>query len=475
MTDHVLVFLGAELRIGCEVEDVRRTTLLGTLFHAPEIGSIEILEDALIGIDAAGRIASLVRVDDRSRSRALAETEASGCLIRLARGHFLLPGFVDLHIHAPQYPQLGTALHVPLEVWLQTHTFPLEARYADLAFAEQAYSALVGDLLALGTTTASFFATIHQEATRLLVDTCLAKGMRGLVGKVAMDDPASCPDYYRDVSAEAAIEGTAAFIDYVRGHDANHDGLVFPAITPRFIPSCTDALLEGLGELAEGCSCHVQTHCSESDWEHGAVLARYGRTDTESLDRFGLMTRRTVLAHANFISDRDMDVIAARGAGIAHCPLSNVYFSNAVFPLRQALEKRLHTGLGTDISGGPSASLLDSVRMTIAASRMLEDGVDAAVPAATRGRKGSKVDWRTAFHLATAGGAKALDLPIGAFEPGRHFDAVLVDTAAPQGTIRLFDGFDDHEAVLQKIIYTASRANIADVWVGGRRVAGSAL
>ena len=182
---------------------------------------------------------------------ALGEAEAEGPWSDCQRDHFLLPGFVDLHIHAPQYPQLGNALHVPLEVWLQTHTFPLEARYADLAFAERAYSALVGDLLALGTTTAVFFATIHQEATRLLVDICLARGMRALVGKVAMDDPASCPDYYRDASAGAAIEGTTAFIEYVRGHAANRDGLVLPAITPRFIPSCTDPLLEGLGALAQ--------------------------------------------------------------------------------------------------------------------------------------------------------------------------------------------------------------------------------
>jgi guanine deaminase len=454
------------------VNEVRRKTVLGTLFHAPEIGSIEVLEDTLIGIDGAGRITSVLKADDQLYSAVLGDAKAGGSLVRLPTGCFLLPGFVDLHIHAPQYPQLGSALHVPLEVWLQTHTFPLEARYADLAFAKRAYSALVGDLLALGTTTALFFATIHQEATRLLVDICLASGLRALVGKVAMDDPASCPDYYRDASADAAIEGTTALIEYVRGHTANGDGLVLPAITPRFIPSCTDPLLEGLGELAQRWDCHIQTHCSESDWEHGAVLARCGRSDTESLDGFGLMTRRTVLAHSNLVSDGDMDLIGARGAGIAHCPLSNAYFSNAVFPLRRAIEKGLHIGLGTDISGGPSASLLENCRMAIAASRMLEDGVDARAAPEERGRSESRIDWKTAFHLATAGGAKALDLPIGRFEPGCYFDAIAVDAEAAEGTIRLFD--DDLEAVLQKIIYTASRANIADVWVAGRRVAGTA-
>ena len=263
--------------------------------------------------------------------------------------------------------------------------------------------------------------------------------MRALVGKVAMDDPASCPDYYRDASVGAAIEGTMALIEYVRGHTENRDGLVLPAITPRFIPSCTDPLLEGLGALAQSSGCHVQTHCSESDWEHGAVLARYGRSDAESLDGFGLMTRRTVLAHSNFVSDGDMDLIGARGAGIAHCPLSNAYFSNAVFPLRRAIEKGLHVGLGTDISGGPSASLLENCRMAIAASRMLEDGVDARLPPEGRGQADSRIDWKTAFHLATAGGAKALDLPIGRFEPGNYFDAIAVDTEAPDGTVRLFD------------------------------------
>ena len=454
--------------------DVHDKTVLGTFFHAPAIGAIEILADTLVAVDGAGRIASVIEPDDSRFAATLAEAEATESLVRLPNGHFLIPGLVDLHIHAPQYPQLGTALDVPLEVWLQTHTFPLEARYADLAFAGRAYAALVGDLLALGTTTAMFFATIHQEATRLLADICLEQGMRAAIGKVAMDDPESCPDYYRDPSAGAAIEGTAAFIDYLRGHAANRDRRVLPAITPRFIPSCSDALLAGLGELARDSGCHVQTHCSESDWEHGAVLSRYGRSDAESIDRFGLMTRHTVLAHGNLVSDGDMDLIGARRAGIAHCPLSNAYFSNAVFPLRRALDKRLHVGLGTDIAGGPSASLLDACRMAVAASRLLADGVDAGVPPAARGRAGSAIDWRTAFHLATAGGGQALDLPVGTFRAGQHFDAIAIDPSHPQGTIRVFPELDDHETVLQKIIYGASRANIADVWVGGRRVAGAA-
>ena len=455
------------------MSDLRNVLISGTFFHAPVRGKVETLADALVGIDASGTIREVLVPADPGYAERKSEASRARTLVSLPAGCYVLPGFVDLHIHAPQYPQLGTALHVPLEVWLQELTFPLEARYADAAFAERVYDVLVGDLLALGTTTAVFFATIHQEATRRLVDACLAQGLRALVGKVAMDNAESCPDYYRDASADDALEGTEALIGYVRTHPQNGAGLVLPAITPRFIPSCTDPLLEGLGAMARDCACHVQTHCSESDWEHGVVFERYGRSDAASLDGFGLLGRRTVLAHSNFLSASDMGLVAGRGAGVAHCPLSNVYFAGAAFPLRQALAKGVRVGLGTDISGGPSASLFDSCRQAVSASRMLEDGVDASVPRDSRGRPESRVDWKTAFHLATAGGADVLDLPVGTIEPGRQFDAMLIDTAAPLGTIRTFDGVDDAESVLQKIIYSASRANIRDVWVAGRRVAGA--
>ncbi|UXN72519.1 amidohydrolase family protein [Devosia sp. A8/3-2] len=119
-----------------------------------------------------------------------------------------------------------------------------------------------------------------------------------MVGKVVMDDPAACPDFYRDASPEAAIAGTRAVINHIRTHPANTEARVLPVITPRFIPSCTDEVLTVLGQLAAECDCHVQTHCSESDWAHGHVLNRYGHTDAQALDNFGLLTRKSVLAHS---------------------------------------------------------------------------------------------------------------------------------------------------------------------------------
>ncbi len=239
-------------------------------FHSPAKGQIERVDDAFLLIED-GAIASVVTSQDH-RWQELQNEPATD----LRDQGFLLPGFVDLHIHAPQFPQLGQALDVPLEVWLQTHTFPLEARYKDLDYADGVYRTLVRTLLANGTTTAMYFATIHNPASLRLAEICLEMGQRALVGRVAMDLADECPDFYRDASAEESVALTEEFIAAVPGLAGNHTGLVKPVITPRFIPSCSDKALQGLGDMAHRTGAHVQTHCSESDWEHGHVLARCG-------------------------------------------------------------------------------------------------------------------------------------------------------------------------------------------------------
>lgn len=439
----------------------------GACLYAPQRDTLEVIDDAVIQIGDDGVIQQVLRPDSAGRDSLLASARERGALTVIPAPGFLIPGLVDLHIHAPQWPQLGKALHLPLEDWLQQATFPLESRYADVAFATSTYHSLVSTLLANGTTTAVYFATLHDESTRVLADTCIALGQRALVGRVAMDHPDECPDFYRDESADAAVRGTDDLIAYLAGAGK---GRVLPAITPRFIPSCTDELLTGLGELAAQHGCHVQTHCSESDWEHHHVLQRMGCSDTEALHSFGLVQRQSVLAHASLLGNSDMDLIKTQGAGVAHCPLSNIYFSSAVFPLRRALEKGLHIGLGTDISGGPSASMFETCRHTVHSARMLELGVDARMSADERGVPESRIDFIEAFYLATAGGAEVLDLLIGRFEPGYRFDAVHIDPDATDGGILRFDGLDSTEDLLQKTLYGATRSNIAAVWVDGRAV-----
>jgi guanine deaminase len=388
--------------------------------------------------------------------------------IVLPPDHVLIAGLSDLHIHAPQWPQAGQALDRPLEDWLGAYTFPLEARYADPAFARAVYADLVPSLLACGTTSALYFSTIHEEASLELARACLAHGQRGFVGLVAMDDPGLCPPDYRHASAREALDATRRFIAAVRALPGNDRGLVQPVITPRFIPACSDALLEGLGALARETGVRVQTHASESDWAHQHVIERLGCTDSEALDRFGLLRPHTVLAHANFIDRDDRDRIRARDAAVAHCPISNAYFANSVLPLREILDEGVRCGLGTDIAGGYTPSIFENARQAVTSSRLRESGVDAGKPPALRGGvAGARVDFLEAFYLATRGGAEALGVSAGALRPGMMFDAVTI--AGRRGHLRLQD--DDTAATLvQKIVCHAGRETIVRVWVGGRAI-----
>lgn len=294
-------------------------------YTAHSANDINYLENNLICINKSGYIVKIYSPDDEAYCKVQSFALDNGLLYELKPGQYLLPGFIDLHIHAPQWVNMGKALDRPLEQWLQEYTFPLESRYADLNFAKENYQHLVHTLLANGTTTAVYFATIHREASIELGRICLALGQRALIGKVSMDDREFCPEYYRDDSSKSAIEETRLFINQLRELSGNEENRILPVITPRFVPTCTPELLAGLGELARETNCHVQTHCSESDWEHNFVISRYGITDSHVLNDFGLMTRKTILAHGNFITDDDMDLIRNRHSGIAHCPLSNFY------------------------------------------------------------------------------------------------------------------------------------------------------
>ena len=439
----------------------------GTLMQTPAPDRLTVT-DAVVEVDAAGAVTA---VHDRST----ADGEAGGRAalkaaverIDLDDGTVLLPGLVDLHIHAPQWPQLGTGLDLPLERWLFDYTFPLEARYADAEFATAVWDDLVPSLLAMGTTTAVYFSSNHLEATTALAHACARHGQRALVGRVAMDHPTGTPEWYRDATAAAGVDASATSIQAVA---AVGSPLVEPIITPRFTPACTDALLEGLGELAEATGVRIQTHCAESDWHCEYARDRFGTTDTVALDRFGLVRSRSVLAHSDHLADDDMGMVVGHRAGVAHCPLSNSYFANAVFRVRRALAAGVGVGLGSDIAGGARPGLLGVCQDAVTVSRMLEDGVDPAMASAKRGVPESRIDTVTAFWLATAGGAAVLDLPVGLIEPGRRFDAIAVRTDRPGGSIRLWEGLDDDARIFEKVVRLATADDISRVWVDGTSV-----
>jgi guanine deaminase len=440
------------------------------VMQTPAADQLQIIDWVVIAVDGAGLITA-VETAESPAGAALARDGAD--VLTTPADTVLIPGLVDLHVHAPQWPQLGTGLDLPLERWLFEYTFPLEARYADLAFARPIWADLVQGLLRHGTTTASYFATVDVDATSALAQAAADAGQRAFVGRVAMDDPDGTPAWYRDPSADEGVRASARSIDAINAIDARR-GLVRPIVTPRFTPACTDGLLRGLGALASTTGTLVQTHASESDWAHRHALARFATTDTAALDAFGLLRTGTVLAHANHVTESDAVRIRDRSAGIAHCPLSNAYFANAVLPVRRLADRGVRIGLGTDVAGGASPSLLRQVHEAVTVSRLLADGVDRSMPAGERGVADSAIDTTLAFWLATRGGASVLGIPVGLLAPGYRFDAVLVDTASRRGSLRVWPGIDTPERTFEKIVRLAGPAEIVAVWVDGRRVAGDA-
>ncbi|MFM2078081.1 MAG: guanine deaminase, partial [Actinomycetota bacterium] len=176
--------------------------VVGTGYHTPTSTRLEVLRDVVVAVDAGGTV---VGVHAEGSPAASAALSGAAHVHELTPSQRLLPGLVDLHIHAPQWPQLGTGLDLPLERWLFEYTFPLEARFADEGFAREVWAHMVPTLLAHGTTTAVYFSSIHEAATLALAEQCATSGQRAFVGRVAMDHPEGTPDWYRDASADDGV------------------------------------------------------------------------------------------------------------------------------------------------------------------------------------------------------------------------------------------------------------------------------
>ena len=176
------------------------------------------------------------------------------------------------------------------------------------------------------------------------------------------------------------------------------------------------------------------------------------------------------MAHCNFLNESDGEIYLETGTAVAHCPISNSYFANSVFPVKKFKEQGLEMGLGTDISGGFSPSLYDNIKQAVMSSRMLEDGVDTNRAFEARGVADSRISVIEAFSLATPGGGEALSLPIGVLKPGYAFDAQVIDIHHPHNRISSFGIFEQPAEILQKILYLATKENIRQVWVQGNLV-----
>lgn len=372
------------------------------------------------------------------------------------RGRLLLPGFVDSHVHAPQLDVIAS-WGTQLLDWLQTYTFPAEARLADGAEAARCASDFLDALLVHGTTAAAVFATVHAGSADALFEGALARGMRVLTGKVLMDRHAP-PDLCDDV--RTALAECRALVQRWHGR-----GRLAYAVTPRFAATSSDAQLAMAGRLlAETPGAYLQTHVAENLDEVRWVRQLFpdARSYLDVYARHGLLGPRSVLAHGIWLDDDDRRCLAAAGAHIAFCPSSNLFLGSGLFDWRAARAAGVAVSLASDVGGGTSLSML----------RTLADGYRVQALA------GLRLSAWALLHAATRGAAQALQLggELGTLQPGAMADLAIWDWACgpvAQRRDALARGL--HERVFAWMMLGDER-NLVECRVAGkalfRRVAG---
>lgn len=330
----------------------------------------------------------------------------------------------------------------------------MEAKFKDKEYAQKIYTSLIQELLANGTTTGLFFGSIYNQSNLILAKVCADLGQRAFIGKVAMDNPDQTPDYYRDQNSQTALEQTEDFIQKMFDLKKQTGAELTPVITPRFVPSCTKETLQGLGRLAKKYDLPIQSHCSESIWEDHYAIENYNLRDTQVLDKFGLLTNKSIMAHGTQLSDQDLDTFNSRQTSIAHCPISNIYFGNSVMRVKDAHQKNVTIGLGTDISGGFSPSLYRNMQQSIMSSQILTD----------QGHANARISAANAFYLATVGGAKALHIKSGQIKSGFKADLQIVQD-------QYFEiSSNEPQEIFERLIYHTNKENIKQVYVSGKLV-----
>jgi guanine deaminase len=341
-----------------------------------------------------------------------------------------------------------------------------------LARAKSVYSRVVGLTLSLGTTTASYYATISVPATNILATQAFEKGQRAYIGRVCMDDPSTCPDYYRDESTEQTIKHTLASIAFCKQLDPSGE-LLAPILTPRFAPSCLTSTLSALGDLAKEHDIRIQTHIAENLDELKLVQSMFPAQSSyaEVYDTHGLLTPRMVLAHAVHLSPEEMKLVKSRESKVSHCPASNSALGSGFCPVRTLLDQGIDVGLGTDVSGGYSPSILETVRQACLVSRQ--------VGFVNGGDSRYNIGIAEGLWLATVGGAKVVGMEgrLGAFEEGMLWDVQEIELGSPNeegkvdvdGVVDIF-GWESWEDRVAKWVWNGDDRNVKRVWVGGRLV-----
>jgi guanine deaminase len=363
----------------------------------------------------------------------------------------IIPGMADLHIHAPQFPYRGLGMDLELMPWLDTYAFREEAKYANEEYAYAAYERFCTALKRSVTSHASIFATLHVNATCILMDKLEEAGLNACVGKVNMDR--NSPDYLIQPTQES-IDDTFEWVKKTTDRYQN----IKPIITPRFIPTCTDKLLSALGRIAAEYNTPVQSHLSEAKGEIAFVKSLFSdfRHQGKIYDKYGLFgTTSTIMAHCVYPSDEELDLIQKNGVYIAHCPQANMNIVAGIAPIRKMLDRGIHIGLGSDIAGGFSVSILRAISDAIQVSKLYSIVID---------EKCTPLTLPEVFYMATKGGGSFFG-KTGSFEPGYGMNAVVIDDEY------FNQGYNfSIEQRLERIVYLSSDRDIFAKYVNGKKI-----
>lgn len=414
--------------------------LHGNIVEAPSFGRLTCKENSYL-VAEEGRIIGVF--DKLPKAYAAMDVTELGDRI-------IMPAFCDMHLHAPQYPLLGLGLDMQLLEWLEAYAFPTEARFADCEYAARVYDAFAKDLVNGGTTRVAVFSSIHKESTLLLMDSLEKAGLVGFVGKVNMDR--NCPDYICE-DTEHSLADTEDWIC-----ESERFKKIRPAITPRFVPSCTPKLLSGLGRLAEKYGVPVQSHLSENADEINLVrnLSDEYFGYWHEYEQYGLFNEGSLMAHCVYSDHMERSVMREKGVWAVHCPVSNMDLSTGVMPVRRFIHANINVALGSDIAGGAALFMPRVITHAIGASK--RNWLATA-------RNERFLNVAESFYLGTSAGAKRLGYGAG-FTVGDPLHCIVADdkrlSAADEGR-SLAERFE-------RLMYRMQPADITHVWSEGIRV-----
>ncbi len=361
----------------------------------------------------------------------------------------ILPGFIDAHLHYPQYRMLA-AFGKDLLDWLNRYTFVEEQNYSDVRHANDAAKTFLNELLQHGITGALAFSTTHPLALNALFTEAKERNMALFSGKTMMDRnaPAGLCD-----TADSSYDDSKALIRKWHG-----EGRLHYAISPRFAVTSTEAQLELAGALVrEHPGLLMQTHMSENQGEVASVAADFpwSRDYTDVYDRFGLLGPKSLFAHGIHLSERELTRLNESRSAIVHCPTSNNFLGSGLFRYHHSRAKTrpVKVGIGCDIGGGTSYSMLQTLSDAYKVSQLAGDRISAF----------------DGFYLATLGNARLLgiDEEIGSLDVGKYADLVVLDPeATPIMKARHALSGDLHDVLFALMIMGDDRA-VTETYVAG--------